>query len=76
MVAVSFCLLPVIATGLRFSALEMAVTTGVLHLTRVVAGTLAACSSIIVLSTMSIGSTATTGWVFGLSQNNKWLSLP
>ena len=69
MVIVSLCLLPVFATGHRFTARERAVSTGVLHLTRVVVATLAACTSI-VLTTMSVCTSATTGRVCGLSQNS------
>ena len=74
MVTVSFCLLPVIATGHRFKTQERAVSTGVLRLTRVMTTSLATCTSI-VLTAMSLGTTATTGKVCGLSQNSKWLCL-
>ena len=70
MAIVSFCLLPVIATGHRFTTQESTVTTGVLRLTRVMTTALTACYSV-VLSAVSIGATATTGEVYGLSQNNK-----
>ena len=70
MVTVSFCLLPVIASGHRFAALESSLTIGVLSPTRVMTTALSACSSI-VLTAMSIGAAATTGGVYGLSQNNK-----
>ena len=74
MVTVSLCLLPVIATGHRLTTQESTVNTGVLHLTRVVTTALNACSSI-ALTSLTFGSTASTGKVYGLSQNNK-CSLP
>ena len=45
-------------------------TAGVLHLTRVMTTALTACPSV-VLAAMSVGPTAATGEVYGLSQNNK-----
>ena len=70
MAIVSFCLLPVVATGHRLTTQESTVTSGVLHLSRVMTTALTTCTSI-VLTAMSIGATATSGRVFGLSQNNK-----
>ena len=70
MVIASSFLLLVIATGLRSTALEAAVTIGVLILRRVMTTTLTTWASI-VLSTMSVGTSATSGRVCGLSQNNK-----
>ena len=74
---VSFCLLPVIATGRRFTSRERTVTTGVLRLesgvlglSGVVIATLTACTSV-VFTAMSMCSAATAGKVCGLSQNNK-----
>ena len=77
METVSFCLLPVIATGHRLTTRECSVTTGVLRLEsgvlrlsgRVIA-MLTTCTSL-VLTAMSIVAAATTGGVCGLSQNNK-----
>jgi hypothetical protein len=70
MVKVSFCLLPVIATGHRLNTQEITVTIGVLRPSRIVSTSLAAWKSK-VLSTMSILAAAATGEVCGLSQNNK-----
>ena len=74
MAIVSFCLLPVIATGHRLTTQERTVTIGVLRPSRVMTTALIACSSI-VLTTVSIGTAATTGGVYGLSQNSKWICL-
>lgn len=69
-VTVYFCLLPVIAAIVGFTTREGAVTIGVLRPTRVMASTRTACTSI-VLTTMFIGASATTGGVCVLFQNSK-----
>jgi hypothetical protein len=70
MVTVSFCLLPVIAAGHRFTPRERAVFAGVLHLAGLITTALSVCTSV-VLTTMSIGSTAAAARVYGLFQNSK-----
>ena len=71
MVTVYFCLLPVIAAIVGFTTREGAVSIGVLRPTRVLTTTLTAWASVVLASVLSIGVVATTGRVYGLSQNNK-----
>ena len=68
METVSFCLLPVGARH-RFTTRERAVYIRVLRPSRVMTTTLTACASI-VMATLSIWASATTGIVYGLSLNN------
>ena len=68
MATVSFCLLPVVALGHRFSKREITVTIGVLR--GVMAATWRTTWTSVVLTTMSIGKAATSGEVCGLSQNS------
>ena len=60
MVTVSFCLLPVVAMGHRFTTRETTVTIGVLHPTIVMSNMLTTFTSI-VLPAMSLGAAASTG---------------
>lgn len=63
METVSFCLLPVVATGLRFlriTSQESAVSIGVLRPTGVMTATLTAWASLI-FPTLSFFATASTG---------------
>ena len=74
MAIVSFSLLLVIAAGPRFTTRGRAVSIGVRRPARVMTTSLTACTSV-VLATMSVGTAATPGKVYGLSQNSKWLCL-